>query len=155
MLNDINISKENLLGETNTTLFENTQSITKNIYEELFINFFSTLKMKNENESIYVDNKEGAIRLNQSVCSILDYEDAKATKIRKNYSDGTNYTTSTTATINNGVATYEIYLQVPEDKEITSIDILSEDEKTLYTSIKNLTLTPGGYYRITQDVHVE
>ena len=81
--------------------------------------------------------------------------DAKATKIRINYSDDTQYITTFSATITNNVATYEIYLQAPEDRTITSIDILSQDEKTLYTTIQNLTLTPGNYYKISQDCHIE
>lgn len=155
MLNDVSIAKEQLIGETNSTLFDNSQSITKNIYEELFVNFFSTLKMQNRNESIYIENKEGAIRLNQSASNDNDYMDAKATKIRINYSDDTQYITTFSATITNNVATYEIYLQAPEDRTITSIDILSQDEKTLYTTIQNLTLTPGNYYKISQDCHIE
>lgn len=157
LLNEVTISKEQLIGETNSTLFDSSQSIIKNIYEELFINFFTTLKMRNENKSIYIDNKEGAIRLNKSAMEVLDYENAKATKIRKNFSDGSNETTSISSTITSGVATYEITIQAPSDKTLLTIDILSEDEQTKYTTI-DLTeneLESGKYYVITQKVTIE
>ena len=154
-LNNISLQKTSILSETNTSLFENTNSIIKNIYEELFINFFLTMKMVNNNTDTPINNSSGAIRINQSVSKIKDYDNAKATKIRKNFSDGSTQITGVSPIITNGVATYHIYLYVPTDKNIESIDIISEDENTIYQTIKNLNLTNNKYYHITQDVYVE
>ena len=42
-LNDITIYNQSLIGETNYVLMNNQESITKNIYENLNINFYTTL----------------------------------------------------------------------------------------------------------------
>ncbi len=153
-LNDVIINKESLLSETNTELIAETNSITKNIYEELFINFFLTLKMINENDPISIENKNGAIRINQSASKINDYENAKATKVRVNYTDGTSLLGGATATTENNIATYQITLYTG-NKSINTIEILSEDENTVYQVIKGLNLENNKYYNIKQDVYID
>jgi len=153
-LNEIEIAEELLLGKTNTTLIDSLSSITKNVYEDLYINFNNQLLMSNQNESIYVDNLEGAIRLNKSFGKLLDYEDSKANKIRVTYDDDSSYITSAHNTINNDVCTYEIGIHVPNDKNISKIEIISNDELTTYQTINNLNLENNKYYIITQDVYV-
>ena len=154
-LNGIEIGIEKLVSDTNTILVSDTESITKNVYEDLYINFNNQITMQNRNETNYVDNLEGAIRLNQSSCRVLDYSDSKASKVRVNYDDNTNYVTMASNSINNGVCTYQIVVYVPSSKNIQSIEIISNDENTVYQRITNLNLTKGKYYVITQDVYIE
>lgn len=153
-LNEVSIEKENLLGATNTTLVENSEEITKNIYEDLYINFNNQITMSNQNTSNYIDNLTGAIRLNQSSGKVLDYDNAKATKIRVTYDDDTSYITSASNTITNNICTYSIGIAVPNDRNIQSIEIISNDENTTYQTITNLNLENNKYYIITQDVYV-
>lgn len=166
MLNNETISFINLLSKTTWNLGFLETDITKNVYEDLYINLFNSIKMVNRDTNVEINNKEGAIRLNDSVSKTNDYEKAKATKVRKNYSDGTSDITSIstyTLQYENDVwtATYRMVFQNPLDKDVHSIDILSEDEKTLYTTIpfyipgESLPLTPGGVYQVEQKVHVE
>lgn len=154
LLNDTTIVEQSLYGETNYELVENTQALNKNVYEDLYINFINALKMTNENTDMVISNMPGAIRLNQSVSKILDYENAKASKIRVTYDDDTSYVTSASNTINNGVCTYSIGVHVPSDTNIQKIEIISNDEATTYQTISNLNLENNKYYVITQDVHV-
>lgn len=159
-LNNTTIDKQYLLSETNSTMIEDNTSITKNIYEDLYINDFITLVMENQNENISIENKSGAIHLTQSAFKNKDYEHAKATKIKITYSDDTYFITSTSGSINNGIATYNINIYAPLDKEIEKIDILSEDESIIYQTITNetiekLNIQGGKYYHISQDVRIE
>lgn len=159
-LNDTTINKETLLSQTNKDILENTSTITKNIYEDLYINNFITLNMENQNEDIYITNKAGSINLTQSAFKNGDYENAKATKMRITYDDDSTLMTSTSATINNGIGTYDISVYIPSDKTIDHIDIMSEDENIVYQTITNetiskLNLQNNKYYHITQNVHVE
>ena len=154
-LNDTEIASEKLLSETNSDIITTDNSITKNIYEDLYINFFTQTNMSNQNEPIFIDNKGGAIRITQSAFKSCDYEEAKATKVRINYTDGTELISGATATITNGVATYKITVYVPNNKNIETIDILSQDENTVYQTISNLNLQNNKYYDIKQDVHIE
>ena len=159
-LNDTVMSSNVLLGKTNKDIIEDNESITKNIYEDLYINYFITLNMENQNEDIYITNKAGSINLTQSAFKNGDYENAKATKMKITYDDDSTLMTSTSATINNGIATYDISVYIPSDKNIDHIDIMSEDENIVYQTITNetiskLNLQNNKYYHITQDVHVE
>lgn len=154
-LNNVSIAKENLIGDTNVTLIENTESIDKNIYEDLYINFNNQIKMQNRNNTNYVDNESGAIRVNQSSSKLLDYSNAKASKIRVNYDDDTTYITSAYNTITDDVCTYQIGIKVPNDTNIKSIEIISNDENTTYQTITGLNLENNKYYIISQDVHIE
>lgn len=152
-LNDTTIEESDLLGETNIILNEETNSISKNIYESLDINFFNTLIMKNANTQNEIINNPGASRLNSSVSDELDYTDAYAGKIRINYTDNTNEVQTIEApTITNGVATYTFSIYV--SKAITNIEIISNDENTSYQTITS-TFNIGSTYTITQDVRVE
>ena len=155
MLNDSTINKNKLISYTNQDIVENDEAITKNIYEDLYINYFNSITMQNRNTNNYITNQEGATRLNLSTSKELDYENAKIGKMQINYSDGTSLKGGISGTLTNGVMTYEMMFYYPNDKTITTIDILSEDEKTIYQTIEMPTLTANKTYRLRQDVHVE
>lgn len=152
-LNDITIGTKELWGATNYLLNFETEEITKNIYENLDINFFNTISMVNANTQNQITNIVGAARLNDSSSNTLDYANAKASKIRINYQDGdTLIQNISTPTITNGIATYTFNIYV--EKAITNIDILSNDSNTIYQTIEG-NFNIGSTYTITQDVRVE
>lgn len=156
MLNTGTISKSSINGWLNANLCEENIAIEKNRYEDLYINYFITLTMENRNTTNYIENYQGAARLNRCNSQLNeDYKNDKATKIRINFDDGTTLIKSTEAIITNNVATYKNTVYVPEEKNIETIDYISEDEETLYNTMSNLNLTKGKYYLITQDVYVE
>lgn len=154
-LNDTPIAKVNILGETNKDLLSNTQDIDKNIYEDLYINFFTTLNMENRNTDNYIKNLPGAIRLNQSVSKLADYDVSKCTKVKINYDDGSSRIGGIECNITDGVGTYEILVYNPTDKNVISIDFISEDESTIYNTISNINMTSDKIYKISQKVHIE
>lgn len=153
-LNDTTIEEENLLSQTKIILNNDNDSISKNIYEVLDINFFNTLVMKNSNDPLNeIINNEGASRLNSSISQVLDYQDTYAGKVRINYTDNTNsINTIGIPTITNGIATYNFTIYI--SKAISSIEIISSDENTSYQTIEG-TFNVGSTYTITQDVRVE
>ena len=154
MLNDLEIGLKELYSETNTKLEDDSVSLEKNIYEDLYINFISSIYMQNQNTNDYIDNLNGATRLNTSSSKFLDYDEAKASKIRVTYDDGNFYITGASCTITDNVGTYTIGVHVPSDRNIESIEIMSYDENTVYQTITNLNLEKNKYYIITQDVYV-
>lgn len=155
MLNENIIANEKLYGETGFNLVDHTDDIMKNIYEDLYINYINAINMSNQNTDIHINNVFGASRLNKSSSKELDYNNAKASKIRVNYSDNMNYVTMASNSITNNVCTYQIGVHVPSDKEISSIEIISNDEATTYQTITGITLQNNKYYIISQDVHIE
>lgn len=153
------IEQQSLLSETNVELAHTNEPINKNIYETVDINFYNTLTMINRNDvDNPISNLNGAIRINQSTSKNKDYYDSQATKVRLNYSDGSHYIvaidTETQITVSNNIATYDFLIYVPENKNLSNLEIVSYDEKTSYITITG-SFTPGKYYNIKQDVWVE
>lgn len=152
-LNNIIIYNQSLIGETNYVLMNNQEEITKNIYENLNINFYVTLRMINNNDpNNQIFNQVGSNRINASVSSVKDYNNAKATKIRINYSDNTTKIVSIEFyPIQNYYYTkFSIYI----DKLISSIDFISNDEETIYNTIRPNFIV-GKYYTINQSVRID
>ena len=154
MLNNTTIAQKNLISETNSIMNNDTTTLTKNIYENVDINFFNTLVMKNSNNpNNEIINNIGSSRLNNSVSETNDYSDVIANKIRINYEDGTNAVQKIgIPTITNNVATYTITIYV--HKEITNIEIISNDESTSYQTIIGV-FEINKFYTLTQNVRVE
>jgi hypothetical protein len=160
MLNDITIAKEKLMGRTGYTLVENQDTLEKNIYETLYINFFITMMIQNRNNPLYVNNLTGAIKLNNSVNLGLNlnpdviYSETKITKIRINYNDSTSVVKNIESSIiNNRVAT--ITFKLFTIKPVSSIEIISNDETTTYQTISGSTLEQYKLYTITQECYVD
>lgn len=151
-LNDVTIYNQSLIGETNYVLMNNQESITKNIYENLNINFYTTLRMINNNDpNNQIFNQAGSNRINSSVSNVKDYNDAKATKIRINYGDNSFKIQNINFDLVREAYT-EFILYV--NKNITSIDFISNDENTIYNTIRP-ELEIGKYYKISQSVYVD
>ena len=152
-LNDVTIYTQSLVGKTNYVLASNEDNITKNIYENLNLNFYTTLKMINNNDiDNPIFNQNGSNRINSSVSKLNDYDNAKATKIKINYSDNTNKILNIDFTITARDCYTEFMIYI--DKEISSIDFISNDENTIYNTIRP-ELEIGKYYKISQSVYVD
>jgi hypothetical protein len=152
-LNENIIQKQELMSKNNNILVSNNQPITKNIYEDLFINYFNTINVIDENNSSApIINQIGAIRINNSVSNLIDYEDAQCTKARINYADNTNqiknlYWNSIDDTHKQTIIS--IYV----DKPMLSIDFISNDETTIYLTLP-LNVEEGKYYVLNQKLRI-
>lgn len=149
-LNDLTITQNDLISETNLQMNSNLQNWTKNIYEVVDLNFLNTISVIDEDTSeTYL---QGAIRVNNSITDINDYEDAKCTKYRINYTDNTTKVEGITWTeIDSTHKETSISLYV--DKPMISIDFISEDEETIYCT-KMLEVEVDKYYTLTQKIKV-
>ena len=161
-LNDTTIAKENLGGKTYLIITTNEEEYTKNQYEEVYINFANTWHIINQNDTENpIINIAGASRLNQSISGTNDYSDCKAIKYRINYQDETSsiysFTSDQIARISISQLdryryTWKIYN--PRANSILSIDIISNDEETVFQSIDMTEIPTGKFYTLTQDVRV-
>ena len=159
LLNNIDIEQQDLLGQTNGILVSNIDTIQKNIYEDLYINFYNTLTMQNQNTQEYITNIVGASRLNGSISNSSGgetYNDVKLTKIRINYSDNTSLVKAINPAtrISQFVYQYSFNIYVPGTKDITNIEMISQDEETTYQTITGLSLERSKSYKITQNVEI-
>jgi hypothetical protein len=149
-LNSDTINGENLVGTTYQNLVESNISFTKNQYEAVDINFINTIGIQNKNNET-IQEVEGQNRLNDSISQTTDYSDARMTKYRINYEDETTSISSNIwYPVNNF---YRTDLSILVNKEISSIEFISEDENTIYTTIYPV-LEVGKDYTISQDVYI-
>ena len=161
-INDINIAKEYLYGHTYLILIDSEELYSKNQYEEVYFNFINSWNIQNQNdENNIILNPVGAARFNNSISQTNDMENCKCTKYRINFSDDTNIICgiedSQIVLSQNQepfLYTYSFNVYVPLDKNILSIELMSQDEQTVFQTINNLNLTNGKLYQLTQDVYV-
>lgn len=151
-LNDEMIAKQDLISETNSIMVERENIITKNVYETIYLNFINTLQMINNNDTNNpILNPVGATRLNESISEVQDYDNQKISKAKINYQDGTSSIIPITfAQVENAMRTnFTIYV----NKGIINIELLSQDEDTVYNTITS-EFELNKTYTISQDVTV-
>ena len=152
-LNDVMIAKQDLISETNSIMVDNNNTITKNIYEKLFINFINTLQMINKNDlNNPILNPTGAIRLNQSISQVQDYTSQKISKAKVNYADNSNEIIPISFIQVGSVMRTEFTIY--NSKGIINIELISEDEKTTYNTITG-DFELNKTYTVSQDVTVD
>lgn len=159
MLNDVTISENDLISETNLSLTKDTTDITKNVYETLNINFANSISIRNDNDpNNPILNPIAAVRLNGATTQNNNYDDVKATKVKVNYTDGTNIV----ITLNPEMqilaltdTTYQYNFILHISKEVDNLQIISFDENTVYQTIDTLNLEVDKTYNILQEVEVQ
>ena len=116
--------------------------------------------MRNANDpNNIIYNDTGANHLNSVVSDTptsTDYNNSKIGKAKVNYSDNTSdiYQTNSTGTYS-GISTQITFgISTPADKDITSIELLSNDGLQTYQTITGLNLERDKMYLIKQKVEV-
>lgn len=152
-LNDIAITQNDLISETNQILTTDNKQWNKNIYEVVDLNFLNTISVIDEDTN--TPYLESAIKLNNATTDggSTNYQNTPCNKFRINYLDGTTSVDNFTwSSIDDTHKETTISLYV--DKAITSIDLISYDTDTIYLTIP-LEVEIGKTYSITQKVRVE
>jgi hypothetical protein len=113
MLNTNPIIREELISDTNDTLDIGTEEITKNEYEELYINFIDAFKVWDKNDkSTYQQN--ASYQLAKQISSRMEMYVAN---FRVNNKDGSIVESGIgDIPIVNGEGVFEIVIQVPEGR---------------------------------------
>lgn len=157
-LNDVVLNSEYLIGDTNKTLITKNYTIEKNIYETLLLNFYTTINIKNSNDpQNEILNPTGASKLNKSMSNDTDYDNSKATKIKVYYDNNTSFIRELNQLeiLNqDNLTTYIFNIFVPTDKNVEKIEIISNDENTVYQTISNMNLEKGNLYQIKQECEI-
>lgn len=152
-LNDqYKVSRHKLFGNTCYELVRAQRIIDKNKYEIVHVNFINTINEIDEDTN--TEYKLGAIKINQNTTAGLqtNYENTICNKYRINYTDGTtSIQTITWSSINNLNKT--TFFTISVSKEIKNIDLISNDESTIYLTI-NGTFEVGKTYSISQKVRI-
>ena len=155
LLNDITILKQELISQTNNVIINNNSPLSKNIYEEILLNFNNTMNISNQNDlSNITYNYNGASKLNNSTSNLADYSNSTMGKYRINYEDTTNEI--------NDLHWYKVgnfyrckISVYNSTNNITSIDLISNDETMIYQSIDCSDLAENQIYTLYQDVYID
>lgn len=153
-LNGIDLTYQNLFSETNTGLIYNANTITKNIYETLFLNFITTLNVKDTDTNTNYPTTASYITTNVNTGTQANCENTFLGKARINFSGGS----SRVQTINwdviddfNKQTSFALYIAEP----ISTIDLISDDELVTYMTIDASTMEVNKTYLVTQKLGIE
>lgn len=152
-LNNIELTNQTLLSETNTDLISNDETITKNIYETLFLNFINSINVIDEDTNTIYNNTASYINNNINTGTQENYENTSISKIRINKTNSTIIGNITWQTIDDTHKTTSFSIEV--DENIPSIDFISNDELTTYMTIDTSNLEVGKTYTISQNIRIE
>lgn len=148
-LNGIEIPYQSLMSKNNDIMLVNENTIEKNLYESVLLNFFNTITIIDRN------NGKNKVMTNASNYFVNGLEngndDIKALKFRVNYSDNSTFIGVIGETHLNiaGILNFVIYTKDGVDK----IEILSNDESIVYATITG-EFDSNSYYRINQIVRI-
>lgn len=152
-LNDIELTKQILYGETNDEIVNNTETITKNIYEALYLNFINTINVVDEDTNTNYPSTASYINENINIGTEENYQDTSIGKLKVNKGTDT-FTTTITWRSLSGIEKFTSFALVV-DKEISSVDFLSSDETTTYYTLNTSNLEVGNTYLIQQKLRIE
>ena len=149
-LNNVDLNPKTLISKTNLITVNDTNTIQKNVYETLFLNYINTINVIDEDTNIQYPDAANFVNANINTGTQSNCSTSNVGKIRVNYDDNT----SEISTINwikidedNAKTTFSLYA----DKQIISIDYISNDETTIYCT-KQLDTEQGNYYTINQKI---
>lgn len=152
-LNDIVLDDKNILSQTNGVLIQDATEIQKNIYETLFLNFTNSISVIDEDTDTTYPSVANYINANTNVGTEENYNDTTMGKIRIRY---TSHVVTTPIVWSHVTDTqYIMRTVIDATTEVPYlIEFISNDESTTYLS-KELPLTLGNYYKITQKIRIE
>jgi len=163
-LNDIIIDNKELISDTNTLLLNNITQFTKNIYETVLVNFINNINIDDSNNPPqFVYSQTGANKLNlaTNTGNLNNYNNTKAIKFKRVFVDNSYdifeipdeniiYNNDDT----NPLAEINMYFYVQSDKTIKCVQIISNDESTVYLKINMTGKLSDKTYHINQKVRI-
>lgn len=151
-LNNQIIGEEKLKSKTNSTIDDSHEEITKNIYEELYINNIDSYKVYDQNNgSTY--NQDSSLEITKNIFNSFE-NNYKITKYRINYADETHEDRDILATtITDNIGTIYIYLSLT--KKAKTIQLYDENFTVPFIEIDVSSLELNQMYQIAQKIKVE
>lgn len=152
-LNDTLVDQKDLMSVNNNVIINDTNGFTKNVYETVYLNFVNTISVVDQNETQPIYNNVVATKLNTSINNPTDYDNLKLTKFRINYQDGTNSVSNFQATLQND-GSYELLMTFYLSKIADTLELISEDEETVYLTYNLANAEINKYYSFKQRVRL-
>lgn len=155
-LNSEQIANEQLLGQTNQVLVSANKTISKNVYEELFINFNNQINVIDNDNNLNLSMQAASNYVNQSVSNGSNYDGLFVGYARINYQDSNQIVpiVFNNIDLDNLTATCLFNFISDSTNQIQSIQILSNDQSTVYATIQGNKFQLGKVYIIKQEIQI-
>lgn len=150
-LNDVQIKNKLLESNTNQTIDLDTSIFTKNIYENVLLNFIDTILVKDDDEELSYPSTANYITQNINIGTKVNYDSTKITKVRLNYQDGSQIIPISWSGSTVKQTQFTIYIS----STLRTIDFMNEDENFVYITKTYNNLVVGKYYTISQKLKIE
>lgn len=148
LLNDGNIEKASVYGKTNYLLNDTIEDYEKNRFESLYFNFIYNLNVIDNTNGLNALNQTGSNRIADTLWKSFIPMLSRLSKARITYEDlSTEIIPLNLVSLIGGTATFNYQV----NGNITKIEYLSEDEKTVYSTYRGQIT---GSHTITQVVKI-
>ena len=154
-LNDIVLTPKNLMSVNNNVINSDTTELTKNVYENVLLNFVNSIHVIDEDTGETYPEASTYINTNLNIGTRLNQEKSMLGKVRLNYEEGSLIQTIVWEDIStdNLIAkqtSFSVYVSSP----IVSVDFLNYDETFIYLT-KNYDFEIGRTYTMSQKIRIE
>lgn len=148
LLNDGNIEKASVYGKTNYLMNDTIEDYEKNRFESLYFNFIYNLNVIDNTNGLNALNQTGSNRIADTLWKSYIPMFSRLSKARITYEDlSTEIIPLNLVSLIGGTATFNYQV----NGNITKIEYLSEDEKTVYSTYRGQIT---GAHTITQVVKI-
>lgn len=155
-LNSKQIASEQLLGQTNQVLVSANKTISKNVYEELFINFNNQINVIDNDNNLNLSMQAASNYVNQSVSNGSNYDGLFVGYAKINYQNSNQIVpiVFNNIDLDNLTATCSFTFMSDSTNQVQSIQILSNDQSTVYATIQGNKFQLGKVYIIKQEIQI-
>ena len=155
-LNNEQIANEQLLGQTNQVLVSANKAISKNVYEELFINFNNQINVIDNDNNLNLSMQAASNYVNQSVSNGSNYDGLFVGYAKINYQNSNQIVpiVFNNIDLDNLIATCSFTFMSDLINQVQSIQILSNDQSTVYATIQGNNFQLGKVYAVTQEIQI-
>ena len=155
-LNSKQIASEQLLGQTNQVLVSANKAISKNVYEELFINFNNQINVIDNDNNLNLSMQAASNYVNQSVSNGSNYDGLFVGYAKINYQNSNQIVpiVFNNIDLDNLIATCSFTFMSDLINQVQSIQILSNDQSTVYATIQGNKFQLGKVYAVTQEIQI-
>lgn len=155
-LNSEQIANEQLLGQTNQVLVSANKTISKNVYEELFINFNNQINVIDNDNNLNLSMQAASNYVNQSVSNGSNYDGLFVGYARINYQNSNQIVpiVFNNIDLDSLTATCSFNFISDSTNQVQSIQILSSNQSTVYATISGNNFQLGKVYAVTQEIQI-
>lgn len=155
-LNDLTLQPKNLISATMTTLTSDTEEFSKNVYENVFVNFTNRIFVEDEDNGNTYPGSANYINIGTNTGTIEDYEGSMIGRIRINYNDSTTldqfigWSDISSGSLIAKQTSFSLYVSKP----ISTVDFMNKDGTFTYIK-KSYAFEVGKTYTISQKIRIE